>query len=103
MEPSYVLLPDERTLHGSVARKTSLREAPLGRLRALVPLTLPLMLGSLAEVDDRAMALEMRAVAAHSRTPLALTAWTGWDGLACGFAVAAALAALGWRIAIAAR
>jgi energy-coupling factor transport system permease protein len=80
------------------ARGLRLRGAPLGRLRALVPLTLPLMLGSLAEVDDRAMALETRGVAARRRTPLAPPSWSGWDVLACSAAAAALLLALGWRV-----
>ena len=85
------------------ARGLRLRGAPLGRLRALVPLTLPLMLASLAEVDDRAMALDTRAVSAPRRTPLHPPAWGRSDAIACGLAVAAALAALGWRIALAVR
>ena len=85
------------------ARGLRLRGAPLGRVRALVPLTLPLMLGSLAEVDDRAIALETRAIGAPRRTPLAPTAWTVWDGLACGIAVGAVVVALGWRLALVVR
>ena len=41
------------------------------RARAVVPLALPLILGALAEVDERAHALEMRAVDVRGkRTPL---------------------------------
>ena len=85
------------------ARGLRLRGAPLGRVRALVPLTLPLMLGSLAEVDDRAMALDTRAVASRRRTPLDPPAWRTGDSLACGVAAAAVLAALAWRIVLIAR
>ncbi len=42
------------------------------RVRAVVPLTVPLVLGALAEVDQRALALEARAAAGvRHRTPLA--------------------------------
>ncbi len=45
---------------------------PLRRARALVPLALPLILGMLGEVDERAMALETRGLDARGpRTPLA--------------------------------
>lgn len=41
------------------------------RVRALVPLTVPLILGTLSEVDERAMALEARVAAVvRRRTPL---------------------------------
>ena len=47
------------------------RGGVLARARAVVPLALPLILGALAEVDERAHALEMRAVAVGGkRTPL---------------------------------
>ena len=47
------------------------RGGVLARARAVVPLVLPLILGALAEVDERAHALEMRAVAVGGkRTPL---------------------------------
>ncbi len=47
------------------------RGGALARARAVVPLALPLILGALAEVDERAHALEMRAVAVGGkRTPL---------------------------------
>lgn len=43
----------------------------IARTRAIIPLTLPLILGALAEVDDRSHALEMRAVATGGkRTPI---------------------------------
>ncbi len=41
------------------------------RVRAVVPLAVPLVLGALAEVDERAIALEVRAASARvRRTPL---------------------------------
>jgi energy-coupling factor transport system permease protein len=64
----------------------------LARTRAVVPLALPLILGALAEVDDRAHALEMRAVAKRGkRTPLdpptdswldRTVRWTLWVAIA---------------------
>jgi len=45
---------------------------PWRRARAVVPLTIPLVLGALAEVDQRAIALESRGVGTPARrTPLA--------------------------------
>ena len=73
--------------------------SPANRIRALVPLTLPLVLGTLAEVDDRAMALEIRGLGGnHARTPLDPPATTRRDqmlrwGSVLGVAVAAA-----WRL-----
>lgn len=74
--------------------------SPVGRLRALVPLTLPLVLGTLSEVDDRAMALEVRGFGGgEARTPLdpPVAAWR--DHALCWGAVASVLAAALWRFA----
>lgn len=52
-------------------RGLRLRGGPLRRISAVVPLTMPLILGALAEVDERAAALDMRgADLAVARTPL---------------------------------
>lgn len=74
--------------------------SPVQRLRALVPLTLPLVLGTLSEVDDRAMALEVRGFGGsdHARTPLRAERVSPLDrSLRWGTALAIALAAA-WRI-----
>lgn len=53
-------------------RGLRVRGSLLNRATAVVPLAVPLVLGALTEVDERAMALEARGVgAATSRTPLA--------------------------------
>ncbi len=52
-------------------RGLRLRGSLAGRAKAIVPLAVPLVLSSLAEVDERAVALEARgAGAAKRRTPL---------------------------------
>jgi energy-coupling factor transport system permease protein len=48
-------------LEAQRARGLAVGGGPLGRLRAVAPLVLPLVLGSLAEVEERALALETRA------------------------------------------
>ncbi|MBV9846910.1 MAG: energy-coupling factor transporter transmembrane protein EcfT [Kutzneria sp.] len=50
-------------------RARGLRTAagPIGRVRALVPLVGPLVLGALSEVDERAVAMEARAFGATTR------------------------------------
>lgn len=74
--------------------------SPPARLRALAPVVLPLVLGALAEVDDRAMALEARGLAAEvRRTPLAPPADTTADRATRLALLALVLAALGWRLA----
>lgn len=73
---------------------------PLRRGRALAPMTLPLVLGMLSEVDERAMALEMRGLDAPTpRTPLTPPRDTALDrGMRWSMAVLV-IAALVWRIA----
>lgn len=70
-------------------RGLRVRGSLLNRATAVVPLAVPLVLGALTEVDERAMALEARGVgAATSRTPLAPPAdhpverWVRWALLA---------------------
>ncbi|HEU4700345.1 MAG TPA: energy-coupling factor transporter transmembrane component T [Gemmatimonadales bacterium] len=77
--------------------------SPLARLRALGPVVLPLVLGALAEVDDRAMALETRGLGAAghgavARTPLDPPRDTAGDRLVRWGAALAVLAALVWRV-----
>ena len=72
------------------------------RISALVPLTMPLILGALADADDRAVALESRAIAAVTapgahRTPLAPPVDTALDRAVRWGAVAAVGAAFVWR------
>ncbi|HEX6644160.1 MAG TPA: energy-coupling factor transporter transmembrane component T [Gemmatimonadales bacterium] len=73
--------------------------SPVARLKALVPVTLPLALGTLAEVDERAMALEIRAFGGGGRrTPLEIPAMSARDRLLRWGAVLAVSAAAGWRL-----
>lgn len=73
--------------------------SPVRRGRALVPLVLPLVLGAIAEVDDRAVALETRAVGAQAaRTPLAPVPVRLGDRLAGAGALAALVAGTAWRV-----
>lgn len=81
------------------SRGLRLRGNPLNRLRAIGPVTFPLLLGALAEVDERGFALETRcAGGVHARTALAPPADTLFDRLSRGFAAAAALGVVGWRL-----
>ena len=87
-------------LEAQRARGLSVGGTPLGRLRALVPLTLPLVLGTLSEVDERAMALEVRGFGSgHARTPLDPPPATWLDHSARGGALLAVVAAAAWRFA----
>jgi energy-coupling factor transport system permease protein len=73
--------------------------SPVRRARALVPLVLPLVLGAIAEVDDRAVALETRAVEVRgARTPLAPPPDRIADRLVRVGALAAVAAAAAWRL-----
>lgn len=87
-------------LEAQRARGLRYRGSPLRRARALVPLTLPLVLGMLSEVDDRAMALETRAVDADAaRTPLRPLPDRAPDRIVRWTAAALVVAALVWRLA----
>ena len=58
-------------LEAQRARGLRFSGGPIRRVRALLPLTGPLVLGMLSETDDRAMALETRGLDARvARTPL---------------------------------
>lgn len=81
------------------ARGLRWRGSPVRRARALVPLIMPLVLGAIAEVDDRAVALETRGVELRGRrTPLAAPERRVGDGIAHAAAVAAVLAGVAWRV-----
>lgn len=81
------------------ARGLRWRGSPLRRVRALVPLVLPLVLGAVAEVDERAVALETRAIDARgTRTPLAPPPDRALDRLVRAGALVAALGAVAWRL-----
>ena len=72
----------------------------LTRLLAFIPLALPLMLGALHDVDERAFALATRQVRADGgrRTPLRPPAVTPIDRVIRWGAVALVVGALLWRI-----
>lgn len=57
-------------LEAQRCRGLALRGSLVHRARAIVPLTVPLVLGALGEVDERALALEARGAGAGRRTPL---------------------------------
>lgn len=87
-------------LEAQRARGLRVGGSPVGRLRALVPLTLPLVLGTLSEVDERAMALDVRGFGGgQGRTPLDPPATTWLDHAACWAAIASVAAAALWRFA----
>lgn len=87
-------------LEAQRARGLRVGGTPAARLRALVPLTLPLVLGTLSEVDARAMALEVRGFGGgNARTPLDPPATTRRDRLYRWGASVAVVAAAVWRIA----
>ena len=85
-------------LEAQRARGLRVGGTPAGRLRALGPLTLPLVLGTLSEVDERAMALEIRAFGGgHPRTPLDPPATGARDRFLRWSALVAVLGAAAWR------
>ncbi len=81
------------------SRGLRLRGSPLNRVRAIGPVTFPLLLGALAEVDERGFALETRcATGVTGRTPLD-PPHDGAGGRAVRWlAGAAAVAAVLWRL-----
>jgi energy-coupling factor transport system permease protein len=71
------------------------------RLRGIVPLVAPLVVGALAEVEDRALALEARAFSAPGRrTLLRRLPDSAWQRAARWLLLAAAVAGLAARAAI---
>jgi energy-coupling factor transport system permease protein len=86
-------------LEAQRSRGLRLRGSPLSRLRALGPVTFPLLLGALAEVDERGFALETRCASGVSRrTALAPPPDTAADRLVRWSGVAAVVAAIVWRV-----
>lgn len=72
---------------------------PVRRLRALVPLGVPLLLGALAEVDDRTIAYAARGMDGTSRrTPLEPPPVAARDRLLGALAVVTVLGAAAWRL-----
>lgn len=87
-------------LEAQRARGLRVGGSPVGRLRALVPLTLPLVLGTLSEVDERAMALEVRGFGGgEARTPLDPPKAGRLDHVARWGTVLAVVGAALWRFA----
>lgn len=73
--------------------------SPVRRLRALVPLGLPLLLGAIAEADDRAMTLAARGLdGATRRTALEPPPDRRADRVLRALALTAVVAALAWRL-----
>ncbi len=88
-------------LEAQRCRGLRVRGSPLHRLRALVPLAIPLVLGSLAEVDERSVALEVRGTGAGVHpTPLDPPPDTPSDRIARWSLAALAVLALVLRIAL---
>ena len=86
-------------LEAQRSRGLRLRGSPFNRLRAIGPITFPLVLGALAEVDERGFALETRcASAVERRTALAPPPDRTLDRVARWVGIAAALAAVMWRL-----
>ncbi len=56
-----------RILEAQQCRGLGLGGTPVARLRALVPLALPLILGALMEVDEQVLALDARGVTSSAR------------------------------------
>jgi len=89
-------------LEAQRARGLRVGRSPLARIRAIVPLTLPLLLGTIAEVDDRALALESRGLGGRRssrRTPLAPSPFRSIDEALCWGTALAVAAALAVRLA----
>jgi energy-coupling factor transport system permease protein len=87
-----------RILEAQRSRGLRVRGRPLGRARALVPVTLPLILQTLGEVDARAMALDTRGVGTARRTAREVVRmrWLDWAGIMVAFG--AVIIALAWRV-----
>jgi energy-coupling factor transport system permease protein len=71
------------------------------RTRALVPLVVPLILGSIVDIEERAIALEARAFSRQGpKTSLLILRDTPFQAVARRGIVAAALALVIWRIVL---
>jgi energy-coupling factor transport system permease protein len=88
-----------RIVEAQRCRGLSPRGSPAARFRALRALALPLVLSALHEVDERALALESRGLAAgHRRTPLAPPPDSPAQRSARWGLVLACVLALAWRL-----
>jgi energy-coupling factor transport system permease protein len=87
-----------RILEAQRARGLQIRGKLFGRLGALVPVALPLILQTFGEVDSRAMALETRAVGRGRRTALRDVRVGGADIVCLVVALLALAAAIAWRV-----
>lgn len=86
-------------LEAQRSRGLRLRGSPLNRIRAVGPVTFPLLLGALAEVDERGYALETRCAGEVARrTPLDPPRDRVGDRVARWAAGAAAVAMVIWRM-----
>lgn len=89
-----------RIVDAQRCRGLSTRGTPAARWRALRALALPLVLSALHEVDQRALALETRGLAAgRRRTPLAPPADAAWERAARWSLVLGCALAVLWRLA----
>jgi energy-coupling factor transport system permease protein len=69
------------------------------RVRSVVPLAVPLVLGALGEVDDRALALEARGAASgQRRTPLAPPPDRWAERVTRWLMLATVVGTIAWRI-----
>ena len=86
-------------LEAQRSRGLRLRGNPVNRVRAIGPVTFPLLLGALAEVDERGFALETRCASAVARrTPLDPPRDSASDRVVRWLAGAGAVGAIVWRV-----
>jgi energy-coupling factor transport system permease protein len=89
-----------RILEAQRTRGLNYHGSILIRMRAVLPLALPLILGALTEVDDRAMALDIRAVnSGRQRTPLSIPVDHPGDRIVRWSSLLLVVAAAAWRLA----
>jgi energy-coupling factor transport system permease protein len=82
-----------RILDAQRARGLRTRGGPLNRIRSLIPLVAPLVIGSLVDARDRALALEARGFGSSGqRTAYRIVPWQQSDRLLAAGAVAALMA-----------
>ncbi len=100
---SLHLVPTMLRRAGEILEAQTARAMPVGgglwgRVRALVPLSGPLLLGAIAEVEERALALEARGFGARrQRTSLGDPPGSRWDGWIQGILIVAMIT-LGARL-----
>jgi energy-coupling factor transport system permease protein len=89
-----------RIVDAQRCRGLSPRGGPAARWRALRALALPLVLSAVHEVDERALALETRGLAAgRRRTPLAPPLDARWERASRWALVLGCVLAIAWRVA----